>query len=110
VLYDYGVFDEFAQALSVCNLDLIEIAERNHYELTAVLYDALAPTDRTVKSKINTSDVISKVVFSETIEMPVHEKKQDHKTYLEKILDFSLFDLPNLGTGPKAPVFLVGDD
>jgi hypothetical protein len=71
------------------------------------LCDALAATDRTVKSKKNSSDVISEVVFSEIVEMPVHEKKEDHKTYLEKTLDFSLFDLPNLGTGPKAPVFLL---
>ena len=70
----------------------------------------LSLEDRVCSSKINVSDVFSEVVFQEIEVMPEYQKRREHKTLeLERTLDFSLFDLPYLGTGPNAPIFVMED-
>jgi hypothetical protein len=111
LLPDYEVFDLFRKELEVFQLDLIDIAERNEFEMLDELVIALSAQDRVCSSKINQHDVISEVIFSEIVECEVPERKQDHTQYpLEKSLDFTYFDLPNIGYGASSAVFIIDDD
>jgi hypothetical protein len=51
------------------------------------------------------------IVFTEIIETPAPESRREKKTLdIERTLDFSIFDLPKLGSGNSAPVFIIDDD
>jgi hypothetical protein len=111
LIYDYEVFDLFCQELQIFNIDLIDVAERNNYELLDKLYEVLShDEDRLCSSKINMSDIVSEVVFTEIEPIREEESRQRHFSEIERTLDFTLFDFPNLGSGPGAPVFIVDED